>query len=142
LRLEVPASTVAEREALWAAELGVAHGLTSQFRLRPEQVYRAARSARAKAAADGADEVGAEHVRAGARAENGTALERLARRITPAVGWSDLVLPEPVVTGLAEIALRARHREQVLGDWRMRPGGGRGHGVAGLLAGDSGTGKT
>jgi SpoVK/Ycf46/Vps4 family AAA+-type ATPase len=30
----------------------------------------------------------------------------------------------------------------VLGDWAMRPGGGRGHGVVALFAGDSGTGKT
>ncbi len=47
-----------------------------------------------------------------------------------------------VLAALREVALRARHREQVLGDWRMRPGGGRGHGVAALFAGDSGTGKT
>jgi SpoVK/Ycf46/Vps4 family AAA+-type ATPase len=40
------------------------------------------------------------------------------------------------------VALRARHRERVLGEWRMRPGGGRGMGVAALFAGDSGTGKT
>ena len=35
----------------------------------------------------------AEHLAAGARAENGSALERLARRVEPAVGWDDLVLP-------------------------------------------------
>ena len=52
------------------------------------------------------------------------------------------MLPPQVLTALQEVALRARHREQVLGDWRMRPGGGRGDGVAALFAGDSGTGKT
>ena len=52
------------------------------------------------------------------------------------------MLPPAVLTALQEVALRARHREQVLGDWRMRPGGGRGVGVAALFAGDSGTGKT
>ncbi|NKY41448.1 ATP-binding protein, partial [Cellulomonas septica] len=66
----------------------------------------------------------------------------LARRIEPAVGWDDLVLPPDVLGSLQEVATRARFREQVLGDWRMRPGGGRGHGVAALFAGDSGTGKT
>jgi SpoVK/Ycf46/Vps4 family AAA+-type ATPase len=30
----------------------------------------------------------------------------------------------------------------VLDEWRMRPGGGRGRGITGLFAGDSGTGKT
>ena len=38
--------------------------------------------------------------------------------------------------------MRARYRERVLRDWRMRPGGGRGRGVTALFAGDSGTGKT
>jgi len=52
------------------------------------------------------------------------------------------VLPASALTALHEISTRARYREQVLGDWRMRPGGGRGHGVAALFAGDSGTGKT
>ncbi|HEY0699983.1 MAG TPA: ATP-binding protein, partial [Micromonospora sp.] len=43
---------------------------------------------------------------------------------------------------LRELADRARFRDRVLRDWRMRPGGGRGHGVTALFAGDSGTGKT
>ena len=60
----------------------------------------------------------------------------------PAVGWADLVLPPVTRTALEEVALRARHRERVLGEWGMRPGGGRGMGVAALFAGDSGTGKT
>ena len=52
------------------------------------------------------------------------------------------MLPEPVAAQLHELAARARHRDRVLGEWRMRPGGGRGHGVTALFAGDSGTGKT
>ncbi|WP_188307686.1 ATP-binding protein, partial [Streptomyces sp. CBMA123] len=69
-------------------------------------------------------------------------LARLARRIEPAVGWADLVLPDPTAARLRELVLRARHRDQVLGQWRMRPGGGRGNGVIALFAGESGTGKT
>ncbi|TDE99155.1 ATP-binding protein [Occultella glacieicola] len=167
LLVDVPASTDAERAALWARaladpgpepsraaptsppgpdpafdpeELDVA-AATSQYRLDPEQVVRAARAAQVQARLDGG-RIAAEHLRRGARAENGTALDRLARRIEPAVGWPDLVLPPATLTGLRELSLRARHRERVLGDWRMRPGGGRGHGVAALFAGDSGTGKT
>ena len=44
--------------------------------------------------------------------------------------------------GLQQVSARARHRDTVLTDWRMRRGGGRGHGVVALFAGDSGTGKT
>ncbi|MEN0128296.1 MAG: ATP-binding protein [Brevundimonas sp.] len=145
LLLDVPRSTVAERAALWSAMLDGAGDLdtttaTAPFRLRPEQVTRAAIAARQQASLDG--ELTLDHVRLGARAENSSALERLARRIDPAVGWDDLVLPTHVLVALEEIAMRARHRERVLGDWRMRPGGGRGSGVAALFAGDSGTGKT
>ncbi|MEN8582284.1 ATP-binding protein [Burkholderia sp. RS01] len=147
LLVEVPVSTSAERSDLWRAALGPLNSLdvaaaTSAFRLRPEQVARAAGSAQIQAtlAADG--RITASHLGAGARAENGSALDRLARRVEPLVGWDDLVLPDAVLLALQEVALRAKHREKVLGDWAMRPGAGRGHGVAALFAGDSGTGKT
>jgi hypothetical protein len=148
LLVDVPGSTQAERDTVWRLALGGADvepgtlRATSQFRLRPEEVARAAGSARVQSLLSPDRRVTPAHVRTGARSENSSALERLARRVDPAVGWADLVLPRPVLTGLQEVALRARHRERVLGDWRMRPGGGRGHGVAALFAGDSGTGKT
>jgi hypothetical protein len=148
LLLDVPPSTNAERRQLWRFALAGA-GMqrdsleaTTQFRLRPEGVARAARAAQVQARLSPDGRVTASHLRAGARAENGSALERLARRVEPGVGWDDLVLSSAVLTALREVSLRARHRETVLGDWRMRPGGGRGHGVAALFAGDSGTGKT
>jgi hypothetical protein len=153
--VDVPASTVSERSALWRTALdgrtsaGEAGGpeldagqATAQFLLRPDQVVRAAGSALIQSRLTSDGRLTAEHVRAGARAENGSALQRLARRVEPAVGWADLVLPPSTATALREVAVRARHRERVLGDWHMRPGGGRGHGVAALFAGDPGTGKT
>ncbi|WP_019180826.1 ATP-binding protein [Microbacterium yannicii] len=144
----VEPTTTAERAGLWRTSLGpAADGLdvaeaTAPFRLGPEQVQRAAGTARSQATLSKSGVITAEHVAAGARAENASALDRLARRVTPTVGWSDLVLPAGPLNALREIELRARHREQVLGDWNMRPGGGRGHGVVALFAGDSGTGKT
>ena len=147
LLVEVPVSTSAERSDLWRAALGPLDGVdvaaaTSAFRLRPEQVARAAGSAQVQATLTANGRITASHLSAGARAENGSALDRLARRVEPVVGWDDLVLPDAVLLALKEVALRAKHREKVLGDWAMRPGAGRGHGVAALFAGDSGTGKT
>ena len=145
---DVEPTTTAERTQLWRTSLGpAAEGLdvaqaTGPFRLAPEQVQRAAGTARAQATLSKAGVVTAEHLAAGARAENASALDRLARRVSPSVAWDDLVLPAAPLNALREIELRARHREQVLGDWDMRPGGGRGHGVVALFAGDSGTGKT
>lgn len=145
--LDVTPPTSLDRAELWRTTLnGSAGGLdpaevTQHFRLTPEQVTRAARAARLQAVAAG-DQLGIEHLRSGARAQNAAGLENLAKRIVPRVGWEDLVLPEPTLLGLQELASRARNRDRVIDEWGMRPGGGRGRGITGLFAGDSGTGKT
>ncbi|MGK8491897.1 ATP-binding protein [Nocardia asiatica] len=146
--LDVPAPSAADRSRMWRAALAdpLSDGLdaaaaTMQFVLTPEQVARAATAATVRAELAGRP-VSAEDLRFGARAQNGAGLERLARRIEPSVGWPDLVLPQPVLSQLREVALRARQRTVVLDEWRMRPGGGRGRGVTALFTGDSGTGKT
>ncbi|MFI9330160.1 ATP-binding protein [Kitasatospora sp. NPDC052868] len=110
-------------------------------RLDAGQLRRAAGTAVRTAALDGRP-VSPDDLRTAVRAQNGAGLARLARRVEPAVGWDDLVLPAPTHRSLWELAVRARHREQVLGQWGMRPGGGRGRGVIALFAGSSGTGKT
>ncbi len=114
---------------------------TAQFRLTPEEVGFAATVARQQAEL-GEAQVDAGYLQLGARSHNSPALERLARRIEPAVGWDDLVLPPAAAAHLRELAARARQRDTVLGAWGMRPGGGRGRGVVALFAGVSGTGKT
>jgi hypothetical protein len=111
------------------------------FRLTPEQISRAREAARLYASLDGTPVTG-DHLSRGARGENAAGLERLARRIEPAVSWGDLVLPPSCMAHLGELAGRVRQREQVIGRWRMRPGGGRGRGIIALFVGDSGTGKT
>jgi hypothetical protein len=148
LLLTSPVASAEDRAALWALGLDgpPAPGVdpveaTEQFVLTPEQVVQAAQSARLRAAARG-EQVSTADLSVGIRAQNAVGLGRLARRIEPAVGRDDLVLPEPTTSALGEIVLRARYRSRVLGDWRMRPGGGRGRGVTVLFAGDSGTGKS
>lgn len=143
-----------ERSALWRAALArtapagsdaldaaVRPDAAAAFHLTPEQVERAARTAHQQAILSGGPLTDA-HLLHGARAQNTSGLERLSRRIEPGVGWDDLVLPPAVLGQLRELAARARHRDRVLGNWNMRPGGGRGRGVMALFAGDSGTGKT
>jgi Winged helix domain, variant/ATPase family associated with various cellular activities (AAA) len=115
--------------------------VTGRFRLTPWQVERAATAARLQAQAAGRA-VGAEDLRAGARAQNAAGLERLARRIEPAVGLADLVLPPDVLDQLGELLVRARQRERVLDDWRLGGAASRRRGLCALFAGPSGTGKT
>ncbi|NUR03170.1 MAG: ATP-binding protein [Streptomyces sp.] len=137
----------------WSRELGVDDdgdgdgpgfdlaATVAPYHLAGDRIARAARASRALAAFDGTA-LTAAHVRLAARQQSASGLERHARRITPAVDWRDLVLPERPLAQLHELALRARHRDRVLGDWRLSAGGGRGRGVLGLFAGESGTGKT
>ena len=138
----------AERHALWVDALdGTAPPgfdpavVTRAFRLGPEQVLRAARAANRTAVAAGRP-LTMEDVAAGSRAQNAAGLERLARRIQPAAGWEDLVLPRALDGQLHEISARARHRDKVIGEWRMGHTTARGLGITALFAGDSGTGKT
>ncbi|MFD7031397.1 ATP-binding protein [Streptomyces sp. NPDC059917] len=133
----------------WRAALGTDAGsdgfdlaaTVAPYRLGGDRIRRAARAARALAAFDGAP-LTATHVRRAARRQSASGLESHTRRIRPAVDWGDLVLPAGPLAQLRELALRARHRDRVLGDWRLSAGGGRGRGVLGLFAGESGTGKT
>ncbi|MGW6056090.1 ATP-binding protein [Streptomyces sp. NPDC055189] len=133
--------------ATWRTALGTAAdgfdlaGTVAPYHLGGERIGRAAQAAAALAAFDGT-ELTAAHVRLAARQQSASGLEQHARRIRPAVTWQDLVLPPAPLTQLRELALRARHRDRVLGDWRLSAGGGRGRGVLGLFAGESGTGKT
>ena len=151
LAVDAPMLTVGNRVELWARELGAAGpeaaagldaaGLAGHLALGPAQVRRAVDAARTSAQLrDG--RITADDLRRGVRAQNAAGLERLARRIEPEVGWDDLVLAPTVRRALTDLAARARHRDRVLSEWRMRRGGGRGRGVTALFAGDSGTGKT
>ena len=147
LALDAPTLTVHDRLRLWERELDGhsadldAAGLAGHLALGPGQVRRAVEAAHVSAQLrDGV--VSPDDVRRGVRAQNAAGLERLARRIEPEVTWDDLVLAPPVRRGLEELSARARNRDLVLSEWRMRRGGGRGRGVTALFAGDSGTGKT
>ena len=145
---DVDVDTAADRLGMWGDRLGrdapadlAGSDVTSQFVLSAEQVDRAVEAARLQARLDDRP-VTTDHLRSGARAQNGAGLERLARRIHPGVGWDDLVLAPGTAESLRALAARARRRSTVLDEWGMRPGGGRGRGITVLFAGDSGTGKT
>src|SRR6185295_10576942 len=84
--------------------------IPTHFVLGPGQVARAVRAASA-AALIGTGAMTAEDLRRGARAQNAAGLERLARRVEPAVGWDDIVLPESARSQLRDLASRARNRD-------------------------------
>jgi len=141
----VPATEVA---AYWTALLDgeVEPGLdvtaaVATANLDPRQVERAANAAWWQAVHAGRP-ISREDLRLGTRSQNAAGLERLATRIEPVVGWTDLVLPPRPLQLLRELVGQARRRCTVLDEWGMRQGAGRGEGVSALFAGPSGTGKT
>jgi hypothetical protein len=69
-------------------------------------------------------------------------LEDLAQRIVPMAEWDDLVLPELQIQTLRQLASQVRHRLKVYETWGFSARSGRGLGISGLFAGESGTGKT
>ncbi|WP_330283756.1 ATP-binding protein [Streptomyces sp. NBC_00588] len=145
LALDVPPHHTGALRA-WSAALGEEvdfdlAATVAPYHLPGDRIARAALAARSLAHFDGGPLTPA-HLRLAARQQSASGLEQHARRIRPAVDWHDLVLPERPLVQLHELALRARHRDRVLGDWRLSAGGGRGRGVLGLFAGESGTGKT
>ncbi|MEE6168369.1 MULTISPECIES: ATP-binding protein [unclassified Mycolicibacterium] len=139
--------SVGERAELWRRELGSlidgidVDDIAAQYVFGPRQITAAITAGQALARTRNGAATRAD-LRRGARSQNAAGLEHLARRIEPAVGWDDLVLPAKTLKQLQDLTIRARKREVVLSDWQMRPGGGRGTGVTALFAGDSGTGKT
>jgi hypothetical protein len=148
LALDAPRQRAGDLEA-WSAALSVSGEkpdfdlapVVAAYRLGGPGIGRAARTALELAAFDSTP-LTPQHLRLAARLQSASGLELHTRRIRPDVGWRDLVLPDRPLGQLQELVLRSRHRDQVLGDWRLSAGGGRGRGVLALFAGDSGTGKT
>lgn len=148
LFIEAPQATAAERSRAWRASLDGLPGADDlaaavsayPFRLAPPEIARATSLARLAAAAAGRP-VAASDLAAGVRARNATGLQKLARRIEPRAGWSDLILPPDIVDHLHDLSNRARHRDQVLDGWGLGDPN-RGRGLTVLFTGDSGTGKT
>lgn len=135
----LPPADPALRSAMWrAAAPGLsrsdADSLARQFTLPPETVARVAADVprgRTRRAA----------LWARARDEASPALAELGQRIVPTATWQDLVVPAEADAALREVAAAARARATVDG-WGLARHGGRGEGLALLLAGPSGTGKT
>src|SRR5262249_41672051 len=79
---------------------------------------------------------------AGARAQSGRELEKLARKIEPKQSWNDIVLPPDQTAQLRESCGQARLRQTVYGAWGFDRKLSAGKGLNVLFAGPPGTGKT
>ena len=143
--------TPVQRFALWrdaSIEAGVdlpeaeVRGLAGRYVLAPAKVRAAMATARDVATLQGVDPPRAVHVGAAARLISDHGLGRLATKIERTHRWDDLVLPQPTVQRLRELAASIRNRETVYGEWGFAGRVNSGGGIKALFAGVSGTGKT
>ena len=143
-RVDSPGPT--EQKRLWCDALGDAavplngmlDTLAAQFRLNTDTIVRTAQALRAQPADTDLGAVLWQACRESARAR----LDGLAQRVEPSARWDDLVLPEPQLATLRQIAAHVRQRMRVYEDWGFGGKGIRGLGISVLFSGESGTGKT
>ncbi|MCP4690484.1 MAG: ATP-binding protein, partial [Desulfobacterales bacterium] len=156
LPLTAPSPTTGERILVWQNTLGPAvhridggpDSLAAQFSLSPSNIRAACleglvkanggRASRSNPRGDGL----ADALWSACRKRTRPRLSDLARRIEPAAGWEDLVLPENQRRILREIGIHVRHRAMVHETWGFAAKCGRGLGINSLFVGPSGTGKT
>jgi AAA+ superfamily predicted ATPase len=132
-----------DRVALWRRALGpggestgAALGIVGGFRLSTRDIARIADACRQT------PDDPAEAMRCAVRDLHRPRLDGLAQCIEPRVTLDDLVLREPQAQALRQIVSQVRHRATVHEQWGFAVRGVRGLGMAILLAGESGTGKT
>ncbi|MDQ3986709.1 MAG: ATP-binding protein [Actinomycetota bacterium] len=146
--VDLPKTDMQERLRLWQRELDLdlaadGHLATSinHHHLQPDQIVRAAETARTRAEYEGR-QIQPDDLRLGVMAQNASGLTRMARRVEPSVSWNDLVLSDQTLHQLRELETRVRHRDLVLNDWGLKGSAAKGTAVTSLFAGPSGTGKT
>jgi ATP-dependent 26S proteasome regulatory subunit len=141
----------------WASNLerlGVAYVpddlslLADRFRLTPDQIADAVACARNEVLWQSASElapgleVTLDELCAAARAECGSELGGLARKIRSKYTWRDIVLPSDQLDQLQEVCQQAKNWQTVFGDWGFDRKLSLGKGLNVLFSGPPGTGKT
>lgn len=119
-------------------------GIATRFRFTPRQIVESIQTADSLARwrDPATPQVKVQDVYDACRYHSNRTLSTLAHKITPRVGWDDIVLPADRLTQLREICNHMKYRHQVFGDWGFDRKLVSSKGLMALFAGPSGTGKT
>ncbi|QCP49802.1 ATP-binding protein [Trinickia violacea] len=119
-------------------------GIATRFRFTPRQIDESAYTAMNLASwrAPGNARVAVQDLYDACRHHSNRTLATLARKITPRVGWDDIVLPPDRIVQLREICNHMKYRHQVFSEWGFERKLVSSKGLMALFAGPSGTGKT
>jgi hypothetical protein len=147
LRFSVDRPRAREQRGLWAATLGEkAHSLNgsldvlaAHFRLCMGDIQQAVESFK-ECPHEG--ELLESALWDACRSSRRRHMNGLAQPVKCHASWGDLVLPEPQLAVLRQIAAHVRHRFEVHERWGFASKSNRGLGVSVLFSGESGTGKT
>ncbi len=153
IHLDFPTPDEAKRKRLWEEYLQTeghltadcdAGGLASGFKLTAGQIQDALRTARTRARWRSKEEplVTMKDLYAACHAQAELKLGAMARKIEPAYGRDDIVLPADQMAQLDEICNQARTRHTVYNDWGFGRKLSLGKGLTALFSGPPGTGKT
>jgi SpoVK/Ycf46/Vps4 family AAA+-type ATPase len=150
---ELTYPTIIERSEIWERSLRPRAAtrlaldiqvLAAKFHFTPGQIARVIANAQTVAPRDAAGDpliTGTElHARCREEAESG--LDQFCQRIIARHSWDDIVLPADARLQLQEVCRWVKHRSQVYESWGFGAKLARGKGLAVLLSGASGTGKT
>ena len=138
-----------QRKALWgwfigrteACDLSDFSDLAGQFTLTAEQIRDAVATAGDGSASRG-EASDLDDFYAGARLHSNPNLARLAKKVTPRYGWTDIILPRDQLSILGEIVTTVRERPKVLEEWGVGQKLAASDGITLLFGGPPGTGKT
>jgi AAA+ superfamily predicted ATPase len=150
--LPLPEPTEAQRAKHWSAGLAGAAldeqldiaAVAGRFRLSFGKISQAAATARRLASVRGGDDavINTHDLQSACRQHSNQRLSLLARKVTSASSWNDIVLPDDCMAQLQEICNHVKYRDRVYGDWGFGRKLALGKGLAVLFSGPSGTGKT
>lgn len=143
---ELPTPDAEQRAAAWSQCLGGSGGealvrdVSQRFLLTVGRIREAAEEAWRHLPEGQAP--GVKELHLACRRASNHALARLARKVQPAYGWNDLVLPAPVVGHLEAVCAQVRQSHRVLSDWGFAHKMAYGRALSALFSGSPGTGKT
>ena len=119
-------------------------GIATRFRFTPRQIEESTYTAASLASWRDPErvQVTVQDLYDACRHHSNRTLATLARKITPRVGWDDIVLPPDRIVQLREICNHMKYRHQVFSEWGFERKLVSSKGLMALFAGPSGTGKT
>jgi SpoVK/Ycf46/Vps4 family AAA+-type ATPase len=146
--LDFPLPSFALRKQLWKNFLNGDAGnadidaLAVKFKFSGGQIKDAIFTARNAAASKGKPVLSMEDLYQGCRAQSGSSISALAKKIHPRYAWEDIILPKDTKNQLKEVAGHIKYRGIVYSDWGFDRKLSIGKGLNILFSGPSGTGKT